>query len=95
MVQKQKPLDRDDAEDIAIAALTFLASNGERLGRFLATTGVGPEALKASARNPQTLASVLDFLLQDESLLLMFTTESHLAPDVIVPAHTILADAHP
>jgi uncharacterized protein DUF3572 len=88
-----KHLDRDGAEVIAIAALTFLAEDGPRLGQFLATSGIGPEALKTSARTAETLASVLEFLLQDESMLLMFSSQARIAPEAVAPAHYILANA--
>ncbi len=90
-MNKQKPLDQDAAETIAIAALAFLAQEPSRLGQFLANTGMGPDALKASARTPETLAAVLNFLMQDESLLLTFTSEVHLAPEAIAPAYALLA----
>ena len=44
------------AEALAIAALTFIAEEPERLGRFLALTGIGPESLRAAAREPGFLA---------------------------------------
>ncbi|HEX3339480.1 MAG TPA: DUF3572 family protein, partial [Pseudolabrys sp.] len=37
---KQSPVPtREQAEGLAIQALTFIAGDGERLGRFLAITG--------------------------------------------------------
>ena len=35
-------LTREQAEGLAIQALTFIAGDGEQLGRFLAVTGIGP-----------------------------------------------------
>ncbi len=93
MSNNLKDFDRDRAEQIAITALTFLATDPTRLGQFLASSGIGPDALKTSAGTPETLASVLGFLLQDESMLLMFTSEMHLSPDAIAPAHHALANA--
>ncbi|MCK5549327.1 MAG: DUF3572 family protein, partial [Hyphomicrobiaceae bacterium] len=42
-------MDLDTAETIAISALAFLAGDEQRLGRFLALTGIGPPELKAQA----------------------------------------------
>jgi len=65
---------------LALRALAFLAGDPERLGRFLALTGIGPQRLRAAADAPDTLAAVLDYLLQDESLLLTFTSGEGLKP---------------
>ncbi|MEO6947009.1 MAG: DUF3572 family protein, partial [Nitrobacter sp.] len=43
---------REVAEIVAIQALSFVAGDTERLGRFLAETGIGPETLRASASDP-------------------------------------------
>ena len=85
-------MDLDTAETIAISALAFLAGDEQRLGRFLALTGLGPAELKAQAHTPRILAAVLDHVLQDESLLLVFATVNHIAPELITPAQQLLAE---
>lgn len=75
-----------DPEAIAISALAFLASDPERLGRFLALTGLGPAEIRAAAQSPGFLAGVLDHLMEDESLLLTFTAHDGLPPDAVVRA---------
>ena len=65
-------MEQKSAEILAINALGFLASEPERLGRFLALSGIGPEALKQNAANPEFLAGVVDYVLADESLLFLF-----------------------
>lgn len=82
-----KALSRDDAETLGLSTLQFLASDPARLGRFLALTGIGPAELKASAGEPHLLAAVLDHLLQDESLLLVFSAEYRVPPELITLAH--------
>lgn len=62
----------EEAEALAIDALGFLAEDVERLGRFLALTGLDPSRLREAARAPGFFASVLDHLAGDESLLLAF-----------------------
>lgn len=84
-------MDADRAEAIGVAGLIFLAADIQRLGRFLALTGLGPAELKAEARTPRMLAAVLDHLLQDESLLLVFAATNQLAPEDIAPAQRLLA----
>jgi len=84
-------MDVGRAEEIGVAALIFLAADLQRLGRFLALTGLGPAELKAEARTPRMLAAVLDHLLRDESLLLVFAATNQLAPEDIAPARRLLA----
>jgi len=85
-------MDLDTAEAIAISALTFLAGDEQRLGRFLALTGIGPAELKAQAHTPRLLAAVLDHVLQDENLLLVFAASNRIAPELITPAQQLLAE---
>lgn len=83
-------MDADQAEEIALLALAFLAEDVQRLGRFLALTGLRPAELKAEARTPRILAAILAHLLQDENLLLVFTASHGLAPELIAPAQRML-----
>jgi hypothetical protein len=80
-----------NAEIVALRALTFLAADSERLERFLALSGVGPEELRERAGDRDFLAGVLDHLLADESLLLAFCAEEGLRPEVPGRARTELA----
>jgi hypothetical protein len=81
----------DRAESIGVSALLFLAGDMQRLTRFLALTGVGPAELRADARSPHMLAAVLDHLLHDESLLLVFCASDAVSPEEIAPARRALA----
>jgi len=82
----------DRAESIGVSALLFLASDPRRIERFLALTGVEPGQLRLESRSPHMLAAVLDHLLQDESLLLVFCTEDSIPPEDISPARRALAE---
>ncbi|MGE5536944.1 MAG: DUF3572 domain-containing protein [Acidobacteriota bacterium] len=75
---------------MAIQALTFIAGDATRLGRFLAVTGIGPAEIREAAREPQFLAGVLDYLIADERLLTAFSVEVGLDLDLIVEAHGTL-----
>jgi hypothetical protein len=76
-------MDADQAEAVALTALAFLAGDMQRLGRFLALTGLGPAELREAARSPRLLAAVLDHLSRDESLLLTFASTHGLDPALI------------
>jgi hypothetical protein len=75
-----------DAETVAIKALSFLAGRPEELGRFVALTGIDPSSLRHSAAEPGFLGGVLDFLLQDEPLMMIFAEAEGIAPTSIVSA---------
>ncbi len=83
------------AEQLAIAALGFIAGEPERLGRFLALTGIGPESIRAAAREPNFLLGVLDHVAGDESLLLAFAEQSGIDPDDVARARAALAGETP
>jgi hypothetical protein len=73
-------LTQEVAEALAIQALTFIAGDGERLGRFLAITGIGPAQIRAAAQESGFLIGVLDYLAGDERLLSAFAAETGLDP---------------
>ena len=79
------------AEWIAIQSLSFIAGDGERLGRFLAVTGIGPGEIRAASREPGFLAGVLSYLCTDEQLAAAFAAEVQCRPDDIAKAHVALA----
>jgi len=85
----------DAASALAIAALTFIAAEPERLGRFLALSGIGPESIRAAARDPGFLLGVLDHLLGDEPLLLAFANENEIDPQDVQRARSVLAGEQP
>lgn len=75
-----------DPETLAIAALGWLAADAERLGRFLALTGVEPADIRQVAAESGFLAAVLDHLLADESGLQAFAADQGLDPASIARA---------
>ncbi|MHB2165944.1 DUF3572 domain-containing protein [Alsobacter sp. R-9] len=80
-----------ESEAIAVEALGFLASDAERLDRFLALTGLSPETIRAAAGTPGFLAAVLDHLAQDESLLVAFAANAGRNPQAVLDAQARLA----
>ncbi|MGE0666328.1 MAG: DUF3572 domain-containing protein [Sphingomonadales bacterium] len=82
-------MNTDRAETIALQALAFLAADDEALGGFLHVTGLGMGELRAAAGNPETLAGILDYVLQDEAMLLAFCEAAD-----ILPEEPIRARAH-
>ena len=85
---------REVAEIVAIQALSFIAAEPERLGLFLAESGLGPETLRAAASDPQFLAHVLDFVMRDDATVKAFAAASELHPTNIAAARQALGDPH-
>ncbi len=83
---------REVAEIVAIQALSFIAGEPERLGLFLAESGIGPETLRNAAADPRFLASVLDFVMRDDATVKAFAKVSQLHPTNIAAAHQALND---
>ncbi len=84
---------REVAEIVAIQALSFIAGDPARLGRFLAETGIGPETLRKSASDPKFLTSVLDFVMRDDTTVKAFAEASELHPTNVAAAHQVLSDS--
>jgi hypothetical protein len=83
---------REVAEIVAVQALSFIAGDPERLGRFLSETGIGPATLRSAAADPQFLISVLDFVLRDDATVKAFAAASELHPTSIAAARQALGD---
>ncbi len=82
---------REFGENLAIQALSFLAQDPERLGRFLSLAGIGPDMIRAAAADPSFLAGVLDHVAGDEELLLAVAEHAGVKPDAVMRAHAALS----
>ncbi|WP_424631010.1 DUF3572 domain-containing protein [Bradyrhizobium sp. SYSU BS000235] len=89
-MKKGSPNPQEVAEIVAIQALSFLASDPERLGMFLTETGIGPQTLRASASDPKFLAGILDFIMRDDATVQAFAGVSQLTPEAIANAREVL-----
>ena len=86
---------REDAEALALQALAFVATDPAALNRLVAESGLAPTALGDAARDAAFLGGVLDFLLQDEALLLAFCAAEAIAPERPLAARRHLPGAAP
>ncbi len=77
---------RENAEQLALQALQFLTSDGERLGRFMALSGLESDSIRVAASDDSFLAAILEYLMGDESLLLVFATEMAAPPEDVATA---------
>ena len=61
-----------DVAALGIDALTFLASDEDRLGDFLSASGITQVNLRDAAREAGFLRGLLGYLAADERLLIAF-----------------------
>lgn len=83
--------DTEFAEALAIQALGHLVQDKEVLERFLSVTGLAPEKIREAAASPGFLAGVLDYMMQNEALLLTFSVNNNIDAEAIMAAHRQLS----
>ena len=81
---------RESAETLALQILTWLAGNDELLPVFLGSTGASEDDLRAGARDPAFLGSVLDFVMMDDAWVVAACDASALAYDSLMQARMAL-----
>ena len=79
-------MERAQAEEIAVRALTFIASNDELLPRFLDLSGIKASEIRAAAATPGFLAGVLQFILAHEPTLMAFSDAMDIPPQRVAAA---------
>ncbi|NNE82085.1 MAG: DUF3572 domain-containing protein [Silicimonas sp.] len=84
------PLTQDSAEVLAIEALSWLVGNDDLLPVFLGATGATEGDIRQRAKDPEFLASVLDFLLMDDAWIQAFCASEDYGPDFPVRARAAL-----
>ena len=81
---------REAAQALAVAGLSFLASEPEHLGQFLAATGVGPDDIRKAAGDASFLSGVLDHFSSNEPLLIAFAQQQGIDPTEVERARALL-----
>lgn len=79
-----------EAEAIALNVLGFLIRDETRQERFMTLSGMDPSTLRNNASDPDFLAGILDYLLQDETLIYLFASEHNVTPEVPAQARRAL-----
>jgi hypothetical protein len=82
-----------NAQTLALKALGFLANSDDALQRLMDQSGLDVGTLKDRAGDRDTLASLLDFLLADEQLLMDFCDQESIEPKSVHIAQHMLAGA--
>jgi hypothetical protein len=78
------------AQTLAVAALSFLASEPDHLAGFLAATGIGPADIRHASRDLAFLTGVLDHFSGNEELLIAFAQHAGIEPTEIERARVTL-----
>lgn len=80
-----------DPEALALKVLNSLVTDPERLGRFLALSGLDPATIRTAAATPGFLPAILDHVAADERLLLTVADEIGVSPEAIMAAQRRLS----
>lgn len=83
-------INRNEAENLAVDALLFIAKDPDLLPRFLNITGITASDIRTAAKTHGFLAGVLSFLLAHEPTLLMFANDIQISPELVQKAFLLL-----
>ncbi len=81
------------AEVLALQALAHVAADDNLSGAFMGTSGLSPDDLRQGASDPVFLASVLDFLTQQDDWVVAFCDTLGLPYDAPLQARYALPGA--
>ncbi|MCL4068686.1 DUF3572 domain-containing protein [Pseudomonas sp. GX19020] len=81
---------QENAQILALQALAWLAADEDRIGPFLAQSGIGILELQARAGETEVLAAVMDFLLGDDARVIEFAAGAGHAPAEVAAARAAL-----
>lgn len=75
-----------EPNDLDLKILTALATNPERLGRFIDLTGLQINTIREASLKPEFWRAVYDHVAADEPLLLEISSEIGETPEMIMQA---------
>ncbi len=81
-----------DGEILAVSAFGFLAGEQEYFAKFVEISGIDYGDIPEMVNSPSFLASVLAFLLSDDSMLLAFCQSANCIPEDAVRAQHYLSE---
>ena len=84
----------DQAHTLALKALAYLVNSEGALQRLMDQSGLDVGTLKDRAGDADMQASLLDFLLSDEELLMGFCDEDSTDPRTLHLARHLLGGGH-
>lgn len=87
------PTQIEVARQVALGALSFLAGDPERIGPFLAESGLSPADLRGVAGSAAFHVALLDYMINRQELLIAYAGEAEIDPGHVVAAREILFHA--
>lgn len=82
--------EQEQAETVAIQALSWMAGNDEVLGQFMGASGASIEDLRTGAGDPAFLGALLDFLMLEDAWVMAFCDAAGLPYDAPMRARAAL-----
>lgn len=79
------------APTLALAVIGWIMQDGERAERYVALTGLSPDALRSGLSDNAILASALEFLINNENDLMRAAEALALTPEELVAAYKELS----
>ena len=79
----KEPLNREQAEILALEALAWLAGQPDAIAKFLTMSGLEASELRLAVGDSGLQSSVLDYLLANENLLLEFCENASIKPQEV------------
>ena len=71
-------------EEIADLCLTHLVENPEQLADFMTITGWSPTALQRAAKDGSLAPGLLDYIVQNEHLLMTVCQSASVSPEAVM-----------
>jgi len=71
-------------EELADLCLTHLVQNPDQLADFMSITGLSPEALRQAVGQKSLAGGLIDYVVQNEPLLLAICQEAALRPETVM-----------
>ncbi|MEX0970160.1 MAG: DUF3572 domain-containing protein [Paracoccaceae bacterium] len=88
-------MNSEQAQNLALQALGWMAADDEVMGGFLGSSGLDPSDIRALAKDPAFMVSVLDFILSADEYVLAFAATQKIAPESVVAARNALPGGAP
>ena len=67
---------RDEAEAATLEALSWIASDNERIAALMEATGADAQSIRARAQEPEFMGFIWDFMMLSDDNILGFCEES-------------------
>jgi len=80
----------EQAEIVALQALSWLASDEDLLAVFLGSSGASVDDLRSRAQDAEFLGSILEFLMNDDAWVMRFCDSVDLPYDTVMSARLAL-----